>query len=94
MSGSIVVRQGVLYGMEREVTCMVLAREELPSYGTDYSDAFVMNVQGDLPDGTYVVMFDRHILRADKRVGVWLTAKPITRQPDLSVDGNSSSKLL
>lgn len=91
MSGSIVVRHGVLRGMEHEATCMVLAREESPSFGSDYSDAFVMNAPSDLPDGTYVVTFDRHELNASKSVGLWLSRKPVTRNPRSSCQENSPS---
>jgi hypothetical protein len=80
MPGSIVLRHGVLRGMEQEADCMVLARKELSSYGSDYSDAFVMSASTDLPDGTYVVEFDNHTLEANKRLGLWLSTKPIARQ--------------
>jgi hypothetical protein len=65
--------------MEREANCEVLARKQSPPAGSDYVEGFVMNAPQSLPDGEYLVTFDRHTLRATKERGLWLTS-PIERE--------------
>ncbi len=65
--------------MEREAKCEVLARKTSNQEGLRYSDGFVLNAPSGLPDGEYVVIFDRHALRATKERGIWLTSSGVTR---------------
>ena len=77
--GSVVLVPSLLCGMERETNCEVLARKTAKEDGPAYSEGFVLGAPFDLPDGEYLVRFDKHILRATKERGMWLTSRAISR---------------
>ena len=80
--GSVVLVPGVLRGMGREAKCQVLARKTSSEESGVYAEGFVLNAPAALPDGEYVVTFDRHTLRAIKERGMWLTSTDVTRMED------------
>jgi hypothetical protein len=76
---SVVLLPGVLRGMDREEKCEVLARKTSSQAGAVYCEGFVLNAPAGLPDGEYIVTFDRHTLRATKQRGMWLASTDVTR---------------
>ena len=80
MKGPAVMIPGLLFGMKREATCHVLTRQQSPDLGADYVEGFIINAPPDLPDGEYLVVFDRHTLRAFKDGALWLSSGPIVRE--------------
>ena len=66
-------------GAGREVKCEVLARRQSPDLGPEYSEGFVLNAPADLPEGHYLVVFDRHTLPATKQRGLWLSSGAILK---------------
>jgi len=82
MKGAAVLIPGVLRGMGCEVKCEVLARKQSPDLGPEYSEGFVLNAPADLPEGDYLVVFDRHTLPATKERGLWLSSGAIVRVPN------------
>jgi hypothetical protein len=81
MKGAAVLIPGALRGMGCEVKCEVLAREQSPDLGPEYSEGFVLNAPADLPEGDYLV-FDRHTLPATKARGLWLSSGAVLRVPN------------
>ena len=69
MKGAAVLIPGVLRGMGCEVKCEVLARKQSPDLGPEYSEGFVLNAPADLPEGDYLVVFDRHTCRPPNSAG-------------------------
>ena len=78
-TGPIVLRRGYLKGMLRDAECSILARK-VPlaaktgagSQDYTYSDFAVIDAPIDLPDGEYLIYFDRHTVAATKEGGYWV----------------------
>ena len=78
-TGPIVLLHGYLKGMLRDADCEVLARKVpvLARTGAGareytYSDCAIINAPIDLPDGEYIVYFDRHTVAVTKERGFWV----------------------
>jgi hypothetical protein len=74
-----VLESGALRGMEREANCDVLARKQSSDLDSDYAWASIVNAPAELPDGEYLVMFDRHTVQVAKARDQWLCFGAIAR---------------
>lgn len=74
-TGPIVLLHGFLKGMLRDAECDILARKVPVAAGSSdytYSDFAVIEAPIDLPDGEYLIYFDRHTVAATKEHGYWV----------------------
>ena len=78
-TGPIVLLHGYVKGMRRDAQCDILARRvpDAPRTGPGspdytYSDCAIIDAPADLPDGEYMVYFDRHTVAATKERGSWV----------------------
>ena len=78
-TGPIVLLHGYVRGMRRDAECDILARKVSVAAKTrpgspdyTYSDCAIIDAPADLPDGEYMVSFDRHTVAATKERGFWV----------------------
>lgn len=76
---SVVRLKGLLRGMDRESSCVLLAwkdtlrsEEGRSAFRYVYSDLQVLDAPQDLPDGEYEASFGDQAVAAIKRSGVWV----------------------
>lgn len=76
---SVVRLKGLLRGMNRESSCVLLAwkdtlrsEEKLGAFRYVYSDLQVLDAPTDLPDGEYEATFGDQAVGAIKSSGLWV----------------------
>lgn len=71
---SVVLIRGVIRGMGHESFCEMLAWKELfPGNPRPiYTTCSVITAPAGLPDGSYTVTFDGHVVSATRQGGLWL----------------------
>jgi hypothetical protein len=81
-----VVLQGVLRGMGRAVACSFVAVATSPTgrvAPVRYSDCSIITAPSDLPDGTYLLEFERRYTYIERRRGRWLVgSRPVKSLED------------
>ena len=77
MRGTAVLRHGVLHGMQQQANCDVLVHMRQTGSEPEFTEGFVLNAPPALPDGEYLVCFERHTMHTRKDKGRWLYSNEI-----------------